>query len=296
MLLQLQVTLLGDRDLLEDLPGGRPGKALLVRRIGDQRVLLDLCPGVMQKNAHVVLARVVIGIRDVRQPDADVVDQCLVLQRVSDHSHALCEVALLERRSVPGEDKRHIFHLFLLHAVREILQDPIVKAGLFLSVKQLMDVERDIAQVFFIYAVDDLVLLIADAVSGDCIHSVHIRGHECGCHLQIFRIGLQDLLRRLIAVFRELHIAVVIGNSQPLVLGPALHDLQHALNSVLCLVESEGPQAGDDLRTVVGLCHGKRCLPVPHSLADSSKELVRDPVHRIEIADTCPGGDGTLHC
>ena len=101
----------------------------------------------MQKDAHVVLARVVIGIRDVRQPDADVVDQCLVLQRVGDHSHALCEVALLERRAVPGEDKRYIFHLFLLHAAREVLQDPIVKTGLFLSVKQFMDVERDIFQV-----------------------------------------------------------------------------------------------------------------------------------------------------
>ena len=295
MLLQLQVTLLGDRDLLEDLPGGRPGKALLVRRIGDQRVLLDLRLGIMQKDAHVVLARVVIGIRDVRQPDADVVDQCLVLQRVSDHSHALCEVALLERRSVPGEDKRHIFHLFLLHAVREILQDPVVKTGLFLSVKQLLDVERDIAQVFFIYAVDDLVLLIADAVTGDCIHSVHIRRHECGCHLQIFRIGLQNLLRCLITVFRELHIAVVIGNGQPLVLGPALHDLQHALYSVLCLVESEGPQAGDDLHAVVGLRHGKRSLLIPHSLANPRKELIRDPVHGVKITDSRPCGDRALY-
>ena len=296
MLLQLPVALLGDRNLLEDLPGGRTGKALLVRRIGDQRVLLDLRPGVMQKDAHVVLARVVIGIRDVRQPDADVVDQCLVLQRVGDQGHALCEVALLERRSVPGEDKRHIFHLFLLHAVREILQDPVVKAGLFLRVEQFMDVERDIFQVLLIHAVDDLVLLIADAVPGDDVHSVHIRGHECSCHLQIFRIGLQDLLRRLIAVFRELHIAVVIGNSQPLVPGSALHDLQHALNGVLRLIEAESPQSGDDLHAVVGLRHDKRSLLIPHSLADPRKELVRNSVHGVEIADTSPGDAGTLHC
>ena len=158
-----------------------------------------------------------------------------------------------------------------------------------------MDVERDIFQVLLVHTVDDLVLLIADAVPGNGVHSVHIRRHEGGGHLQVFRIGLQDLLRRLIAVVRELHIAVVIGNGQPLVPGAVLRDLQHALNGVLRLIETDSPQASDDLHAVVGLCHGKRCLPVSHSLADPRKELIRDPVHGVKITDSRPCGDRALY-
>ena len=168
---------------------------------------------------------------------------------------------------------------------------------LFLAVPELAGIQRIIVQrALVLDAVDRLVLFVADAVPDDRVDGLQVSWHESGRHLRIVRIGLQDLPRSLPAVFRELHIVVVIGDGQPLVLRAALHDLQHARDGVPRLVEADGPQARDDLHAVVGLRHLQSSVPVADRFADVSKELRRDPVHRVEIADAGPGGDRALDC
>ena len=251
----------------------------------------------MEKYPQVIVAGVIIGIHDVGQADAGLVDQRLVLQRIGDQDHSLGEVALVEDRAVPGEDHGAVLYFALLHAVREALQDPVVQPRLFLAVPELAGIQRIIVQrALILDAVDRLVLLVADAVPDDRVDGIQVSGHESGRHLRIVRIGLQDLPRCLPAVFRELHIVVVIGNGQSLVLRAALHDLQHARDGVPRLVEADGPQTRDDLHAVVGLRHLQSPAPVADRFADVSKELRRDPVHRVEIADAGPGGDRSLDC
>ena len=170
-----------------------------------------------------------------------------------------------------------------------------MEAGLLLCVKQLIDVKRAIVQVLRGCAVDRLVLLIADTVPCHDVHGAQVGGHESSRHLHIVRIGLQDPCGSFAAVLRKLHILVVVGNGQALVFRSALRNLQHALNGVLRLVKAHGPQTGDNLHTVVGLCHRVRRIHIPHRCADTCEELVRDPVHGIEVADAGPGGNGAFH-
>ena len=295
MLLQLDIVVIRERKGLEDLPGGLPCKSFLVGRIADQGVSLHPGLRIVQQNPQVLEAGVVVGVDDVRKARAHLVDHRLVLQRIGDHRHSLREVALVEDGAVPGEDHGDVLCFALLHAVREIFQDAVVQARLLLAVKNLRDRKRLIMQILLVGGVNSPAVLVADAAPDKGVHRIEIGGHESGGHLRILRISLEDLPCGPLAEFRELHVAVVIGNRQTLVLRAALRNLQHALHGVLRLVKAQRPQARDGLHAVVGAGHLQGLVRVPDGLADPGEELIRDPVHGVEIANAGPGRNGALY-
>ena len=281
--------------LFEDLISRFSREALLLRHVPDQRIPLDLRPRGVQKDPQIIAAGVVVGIHDVGQAHAGLVDQGVVLQSVGDHSHPLREVALVEDRAVPGEDHGGVLYFALLHGVREILQNAIVQARLLLIVKDLSDRQGIVMNVRLVRHIDRLILRVSNAAADDRVHSVQVSRHESSCHLLVLRISLEDLPCGLLAVIGVLHIPVVVGNRQALVLCNALRDLQHASYGVLGLVEAQCPQTGDNLHTVVGLRHFKGSGAVTDRFADACQKLVRHPVHGVDAADAGPCGDGALN-
>ena len=226
MFLQLPVLIIRDRDVrilrllqfLQNLHGCHPGKTLFVRRIADQGFPLDLCLRGMQKDPQITEACIVIGIHDIRQSDTDFVDQLLVLKGIGDHNHPLCQITPVKLRAVPGEDHGGIFHFPLFHAGGKILQNSIVAQSLLSAFKKLLHIQGKIGQIVLCDSIDRLVLRVPDTVSDDRVHCIQISGHEGGRHFRIIRIHLQNFPRRLLAVFRKLHISIVIGYGQALVL------------------------------------------------------------------------------
>ena len=182
----------------------------------------------MQKYPQIITAGVVVGIHDISQAHAGFVDQGVVLQRVGDHSHPLREVAFVENSPIPGEDHGIVLYFALLHGISEILQNTVVQPRLLLAVKYLTDRQRIVMDVRLVRHIDRLILIVPDAAADDRIHSVQISGHESSRHLLILRVSLEDLPCGLLAVIGVLHIPVIVGNRQALVLCTALRDLQHA--------------------------------------------------------------------
>ena len=250
----------------------------------------------MEEDTEIVPSGVVVGIRDVRKAEAHLVDHILVLEGVRDQDHPLCEIALVEHGAVPGEDHRFVLDLPLLHAVRKVFQDGVVAPCLLFAVKEIADIRGNEMQLLPEIAVYILVVLVEDAVPNDRIHPGEIGGHEGRRHLRIVRVGLDHPDGRFGAVVGGLHIPVVVGNGQPLILRPVLRDLQHAVYCILRLVKAERPEPDDDLHAVVGPGHLKGFLPVPDRFVKVRKDFGRDSVHRIDAADARPGGGGPLHC
>ena len=166
---------------------------------------------------------------------------------------------------------------------------------LLLAVKELTDSQRNENQLLRKVAVNRLVLRVADAVPDDRVHRRLVGGHE-GCrHLLIVRVGLEHPVGCLLAEVGELHVAVIVGNGQPLVLRARLCNLQHAVDGVLRLIEAQGPETDDDPDRVIGPGHLKGFCPVRDRLGKVREDLGGDPVHRFGAADARPGGDGPLH-
>ena len=295
MLLQLHVILLCKRKLFQELPGCLPGKTFLVSHIANQGVLLDFGLRVMQQDPQIILTGVVVRIHNIRQADTNLVDQILVLQGIGDHGHPLGQAALVQHHAIPGEDQRTELHLPLLHAVGKIFQDLIMAPGLVRVLKNLSDRKGYKDQIVLVYTVDDFALGIMDTGPDDRIHRVQIGGHESRRHAEILRVSLQDLPGRLLAVLGELHVMVVIGNRQPLVLRPVFGNLQHTLYGVPGFIKANGPKTCNDLHAVIRPCHFQRPLSVPDRLADARKEFGGDPVHGIHTADAGPGGNGPFY-
>ena len=166
---------------------------------------------------------------------------------------------------------------------------------LLLTVKELRDIQRNKLQLLLEIAVYGLVLLIADAASDDRIHLREVGRHEGRRHLRVVRIGLDHPVGGPGAVFGGLHIVIIVGNGQPLVLRPRLHDLQHAVDGIPGFIKAQSPESCDDQDAVVGPGHLKSFLPAPDRLVKILKDFGRDPVHRIHIADASPCGDRAFH-
>ena len=295
VLLQLHVILLCKRKFFQELPGCLPGKAFLVRNITDQRLFLDFGLRVMQQNPQIILTGVIVGIHDIRQADTDLVDQILVLQGIGDHGHPLGQAALIQHHAIPGKDQRTELHLPLLHAVGKIFQDLIMAPGLVRVLKDLGDRKGHKDQIVLVYTINDFAFGIMDTGPDDRIHRVQISGHESRRHAEILRVSLQDLPGRLLAVLGELHVMVVIGNRQPLVLRPVFGNFQHAADGIPGFIKAQGPKACHDLHTVIRPCHFQCPLSVPDRLADARKELGGDPVHGIHTANAGPCGNGPFY-
>ena len=295
VLLQLHVILLCKRKLFQELPGCLPGKAFLVRNITDQRLFLDFGLRVMQQDPQIILTGVIVGIHDIRQADTDLVDQILVLQGIGDHGHPLGQAALIQHHAIPWEDQRTELHLPLLHTVGKIFQDLIMAPGLVRVLKDLGDRKGHKDQIVLVYTINDFALGIMDTGPDDRIHRVQISGHESRRHAEILRVSLQDLPGRLLAVLGELHVMVVIGNRQPLVLRPVFGNFQHAADGIPGFIKAQGPKACHDLHAVIRPCHFQCPLSVPDRLADARKELGGDPVHGIHTANAGPCGNGPFY-
>ena len=295
MILQPLHIFLRQRQPFQQLPGSVTSVTFLVRHIIDQRVFLDLSFRVVQKDTEVAPAGVVIGIRDVRKARADFIDEIHILQGVGDHDHPLCQVALIERSAVPRKDHGRKLDLPLFHAVRKIFEDSVMQPCLFLTVKNLTDFQREEFQLLIKCAVDQLIIFIANAVPDDSVHRVMVCGHK-GCrHLLVVRVGLDHFICSFFALRRVLHKAIVVGNRQPLVFRPRLHDLEHAVNCVLRFIKAERPKPSDDLNAVVGPGHVHGLRPVIDCLVYVIEKLCGDPVHRVKIAYTRPRRNRPLH-
>ena len=295
MLLQLHVILLCKRKLFQELPGCLPGKTFLVSHIANQGVLLDFGLRVMQQDPQIILTGVVVRIHNIRQADTNLVDQILVLQGIGDHGHPLSQAALVQHHAIPGEDQRTELHLPLLHAVGKIFQDLIMAPGLVRVLKNLGDRKGHKDQIVLVYTVNDFALGIMDTGPDDRIHRIQVGGHESRRHAEILRVSLQDLPGRLLAVLGELHVMVVIGNRQSLVLRPVFGNLQHTLYGVPGFIKANGPKTCNDLHAVIRPCHFQRSLSVPDRPANARKEFGGDPVHGVHAANAGPGGNGPFY-
>ena len=182
------------RQLFKKYPRTIPRVTLLVRHIVNQCILLNFCLRVVKKNTDRIPARIVIRICDIRKTYTDFVYQILILESKGNHDHSLCEITLVKNYTVPRKNHRRILYLFLLHAVRQIFQDSVMKPCLLLTFKNFIDCQGRYVQVLIVYAVDMFTVLILNAASNDSINSVMISGHKSRCHLEIIGIGLNHFL------------------------------------------------------------------------------------------------------
>ena len=284
------------RKLFKKHPRTIPRVTLLVRHIVNQCILLNFCLRVVKKNTDRIPARIVIRICDIRKTYTDFVYQILILESKGNHDHSLCEITLVKNYTVPRKNHRRILYLFLLHAVRQIFQDSVMKPCLLLTFKNFIDCQGRYVQVLIVYAVDMFTVLILNAASNDSINSVMISGHKSRCHLEIIGIGLNHFLCSYFTERGILHIAVIIGNSQPLVPCSALHDFHHTIDRIARFIKAHRPETGNNSHAVVGPGHLQSSLPINDSLADIFKKFGRYPVHRFGIAYACPSGYCSLHC
>ena len=246
----------------------------------------------MQKDPQIVAPGVVIGVGDVRKPLTYLVDQSLVLEGIGGQDHPLDQVALFQADPVPGEDHGNKIQLLLFHLVRQAPKDPIEASGLLLVLIELRDRKRIIHGLVLLDLVGTCPVRGPDAAPDDRIGIVQEGGQE-GCrHLQVLRIGLQDLFGRLFGEIGELHVVVVVGNGKALVPCAAVRDLQHPVHGVLSLIKAQGPEPCDDLHAVLALCHGPGGPGILQSPSHQGKELCADPVRRLCMEDPGPGGNG----
>ena len=149
MPLQLQIVLCGQGKALQDLPGRRPGHGFLVCRSVQKDVPLDRGPGIVQEDAEIIAPCIIVGVRDISQPPADLIDQVLVLKGIGRQGHPLDQAALFQTDPVPGEDQGRELLLFLFHPACQIVKDLIKAPCLLFVLIEIRKLQGQIEGFFF---------------------------------------------------------------------------------------------------------------------------------------------------
>ena len=149
MPLQLQIVLFGQGKALQDLPGRIPGHGFLVCRSGQKGVPLDRGPGIVQEDAEIIAPCIIVGVGDVSQSPADLVDQVLVLKGIGRQGHPLDQAALFQADPVPGEDQGSKLLLFLFHLTCQVVEDLIKAPCLLFVLIEIRKLQGQVEGFFF---------------------------------------------------------------------------------------------------------------------------------------------------